>query len=399
MRFDDYLHQHQRWNYNDAFAWFCYKNGVPNKKFSEKHMLPGDEEAIRNGEFIYNLVETRESLDITDMMPHFKQVMIDRQMKDIDGVNAPWTSTFVEWDVDSSRPIFDACRGYWGVVPHRIGVAVLCIPGEDYAKSLNMRRQVAYKEIKQIPITEEEVVAAWRKFDIEPNFTDEVILSVKWHICFFPFILTNFGVLGPVAELKGFLDEDGKFLIAPPSVIQSSSISFTKGEFRIDHEHKMETISLWPEWSYPTNDFRAKIQHGTKWMESERSMHERAAMVGFIAPVFFAFHYLNYRNIVAGKVPGRYDSPREAKNRPPARSYHILKVRPISARKSASRPFSEVIGNMPLHTVAGCHHRYGPKYGRGLLFGKYEGKFWVAPHVRGNARSGIVNKDYELVGS
>jgi hypothetical protein len=118
-----------------------------------------------------------------------------------------------------------------------------------------------------------------------------------------------------------------------------------------------------------------------------------------IAPVFFAFHYLNYRNIVAGKVPGRYDSPREAKNRPPARSYHILKVRPISARKSASRPFSEVIGNMPLHTVAGCHHRYGPKYGRGLLFGKYEGKFWVAPHVRGNARSGIVNKDYELVGS
>lgn len=51
---------------------------------------------------------------------------------------------------------------------------------------------------------------------------------------------------------------------------------------------------------------------------------------------------------------------------------------------------------VPLTSVRGSFHHYGPKYGRGLLFGKHEGKFWVPQHARGDAQNGRVEKDYRL---
>jgi hypothetical protein len=46
------------------------------------------------------------------------------------------------------------------------------------------------------------------------------------------------------------------------------------------------------------------------------------------------------------------------------------------------------------HGVRGSYHRYGPEYGRGLLFGKYAGRFWVPPHVRGSREAGEVVQTY-----
>lgn len=51
---------------------------------------------------------------------------------------------------------------------------------------------------------------------------------------------------------------------------------------------------------------------------------------------------------------------------------------------------------MPLHFCRGHFAEYGPKYGKGLLFGKHEGRFYVPPHIKGNAKNGVVDKDYEV---
>jgi len=48
------------------------------------------------------------------------------------------------------------------------------------------------------------------------------------------------------------------------------------------------------------------------------------------------------------------------------------------------------------HDVRGHFARYGPVYGRGKLFGKYEGCFWIPPMVRGNSDAGTVEKSYEV---
>jgi hypothetical protein len=56
------------------------------------------------------------------------------------------------------------------------------------------------------------------------------------------------------------------------------------------------------------------------------------------------------------------------------------------------------LGAMPFHGVRGHVRDYGPKYGKGLLFGKYEGRFLIPPHTRGDEANGVVDKDYEVRG-
>jgi hypothetical protein len=50
---------------------------------------------------------------------------------------------------------------------------------------------------------------------------------------------------------------------------------------------------------------------------------------------------------------------------------------------------------MPLHGVRGHYATYG-KDGKGLLFGKLAGRFWIPPHMRGTADAGTVEQSYSL---
>jgi hypothetical protein len=59
-------------------------------------------------------------------------------------------------------------------------------------------------------------------------------------------------------------------------------------------------------------------------------------------------------------------------------------VRPPGKRRAASsvpRPIEA--GEQVFSPVRGHFARYGPEHDRGLLFGKYAGKFWIAAHARG----------------
>lgn len=70
-------------------------------------------------------------------------------------------------------------------------------------------------------------------------------------------------------------------------------------------------------------------------------------------------------------------------------------VRPPGKRRAGGgiRPVDAL--DAPLTSVRGHFARYGEAYGRGKLFGKYEGKFWVPAHARG-AGEGDGPKDYVL---
>jgi hypothetical protein len=73
--------------------------------------------------------------------------------------------------------------------------------------------------------------------------------------------------------------------------------------------------------------------------------------------------------------------------------YHVLVVRPPGARSDS--PAQEV-GTMPRHVCRGHFSEYGPEFGKGLLFGKYAGRFYIPPHLKGKIENGEVAKDYAI---
>lgn len=74
--------------------------------------------------------------------------------------------------------------------------------------------------------------------------------------------------------------------------------------------------------------------------------------------------------------------------------YHVLVVRPAGGKSDS--PGIE-IGTMPRHVCRGHFAEYGPDFGKGLLFGRLAGRFYIPPHVRGNTEYGEVAKDYLVV--
>jgi hypothetical protein len=63
-------------------------------------------------------------------------------------------------------------------------------------------------------------------------------------------------------------------------------------------------------------------------------------------------------------------------------------VFPVGRTTRSAR--GEAVGGTPVHLVRGHFARYGPQYGRGLLFGKHAGRFFVPAHARGERRAGLV---------
>lgn len=78
---------------------------------------------------------------------------------------------------------------------------------------------------------------------------------------------------------------------------------------------------------------------------------------------------------------------------PESYRYHTLVVRPPGAKSNAP---AQEIGIMPRHVCRGHFSEYGPEFGKGLLFGKYAGRFFIPPHLKGDKKNGVVEKDYRI---
>jgi hypothetical protein len=72
-----------------------------------------------------------------------------------------------------------------------------------------------------------------------------------------------------------------------------------------------------------------------------------------------------------------------------------IRVRPISKTRTGEH-YDHRDFLVPLHAVRGHFARYGPEYGRKLLFGKYAGRFWIQPHVRGTESLGTREHKYNI---
>lgn len=73
-----------------------------------------------------------------------------------------------------------------------------------------------------------------------------------------------------------------------------------------------------------------------------------------------------------------------------------LHLRPISRSYRGKGQPGETEGLVPMHSVRGHFASYGPDFGRGLLFGKYAGRYWIPAHARGNPDVGETDQRYTV---
>lgn len=114
-----------------------------------------------------------------------------------------------------------------------------------------------------------------------------------------------------------------------------------------------------------------------------------------------SLNFLNCRNVKAAE-PQR-PRPERRRLQKLGVQVQVIQVFAISRRSTAARSDSGENSGVPLHSVRGSFHHYGSKYvdaahpnGRGLLFGRLEGKFYVPQHARGSTEHGERHSSYRL---
>lgn len=158
-------------------------------------------------------------------------------------------------------------------------------------------------------------------------------------------------------------------------------------QFRIDHDGRVVLRNASEQI-----EVNLVFQHGA--MSDERIKEEvRTATFDLLDMLAM----LSCKNV---SLEPRDNDPKQVKRAikrhggtPDSYRYHVLVVRPPGAKSNTP---SQEIGIMPRHVCRGHFAEYGPEFNKGLLFGKYSGRFYVPPCLKGDKKNGEVAKDYAV---
>lgn len=120
-------------------------------------------------------------------------------------------------------------------------------------------------------------------------------------------------------------------------------------------------------------------------------------------PILLALSLMHCSNteIVEVEAPPKLQKARVRRNKPPIVKYSVINIVPSNRKQTKRKVETDSSGEasqVALHIRRGYFRKYGPKYGRKLLFGKYEGCFWEEPRVRGSIEAGLRVHEYEVKG-
>lgn len=155
-------------------------------------------------------------------------------------------------------------------------------------------------------------------------------------------------------------------------------------------------------------DALGRPERNRKLTTSSVFSSKEAAIASVDRVCYLAFESLEFLNCKNVSLLAHDNDPKQVRRavkrhggNPDHYRYHTLVYRPRGAHKD-SPPVE--IGIMPRHMCRGHFQHYGLalEHGhpdgkdRGLLFGKHAGKFYFPPHLRGDKKNGVVEKDYSL---
>ena len=187
-------------------------------------------------------------------------------------------------------------------------------------------------------------------------------------------------LLGPVGCISFHLSPEGEPIAVPAVTPNGVTLDFRAPE------HRMEILAPY------TDSMPGKI--GT-------SRDRASCMCLYAAAVaLFGCSLLHCKNVTERhqRLSRPQSRLRERKNLPPI-VWKTLVVGPMPKPMTADDVADSLDErhSRRLHMVRGHFREYGTN-GRGKLFGKISGRFWIPPTVKGTAHAGLVIKDYRMKG-
>lgn len=133
--------------------------------------------------------------------------------------------------------------------------------------------------------------------------------------------------------------------------------------------------------------------------ELEKSFYNTLSWTAVTA--LFAFSLMHCTNVRQVEVDPRSLMSRQQRRDMERRKkepilYKVLEIKPLGSYRRGTTAAQGEGRTKRLHHVRGHFSEYGPEYGKGKLFGKYEGRFFIPPHIRGDLQEGTVAKTYKL---
>jgi hypothetical protein len=115
-----------------------------------------------------------------------------------------------------------------------------------------------------------------------------------------------------------------------------------------------------------------------------------------VKPCLLAISFMHCKNVVmhAQDVPEKLGRAYRRRHGRELIRHHTIHIEPMKKVLATEGGIAENGLKKALHICRGHWAQYGPQYGRGKLFGKIEGQFWIPAHVRGSAEQGVIDKRY-----
>lgn len=349
-------------------------------------------------------LSNRITLDITDLLPYINRSATTRLGK-IEGCIPPWRDTLVEYEVQPGTIIGNAIQARIASKVTRCGYLITRLNVDQLCKLYESSQidehfvGTTFNKIEDASYTPEERYRILAQSGMySRHMTPEEIEDIGWYLICFPFFIIAGDLYGPSAETHVVLTKNGRVVSFPTSENDEVIRHTEQGLISVD-EPGAPGLALWNEWAH----LSPYAQKSSEKEQRRLRLNATTFAAATILPVLFAFSLANYTNIHPRPMdPTKEHRSRqmqrdlERRNQVPLEKYHVLEIGSIGKGRRERVLLSTRLNSMPLHVARGCWHHYGPEYGRGLLFGKYAGKFWVDAHMRGSKNVGVVTKDYDL---
>lgn len=128
------------------------------------------------------------------------------------------------------------------------------------------------------------------------------------------------------------------------------------------------------------------------------TMVEEQYWLPLLLPCLMSVCFMHVKNVTLERVEQPIKLQKKAKKRygEPLCDYHVLQVNPFKKVLETEGRSVQTGIRQALSVCRGHFHCYGEKYGKGKLFGKYSGEYWIPDHLRGSIEFGMKDKGYKV---
>lgn len=201
---------------------------------------------------------------------------------------------------------------------------------------------------------------------------------------------------GPIdTEMWGSDYMKARWLVAADAIVEFRNPAVKLEGWRRFLEHSRYAMTVAPDGRLI--ETHMDVPDGQERLWEQQHLVERNGLP-LLMPALLAISFLHCQNVtlVNNEPPEKLNRARVKRGKKPLIRYHTLEIEPMRQVLRAEGQIEKTGLKKALHICRGHFAHYGDSYGRGKLFGKLEGCYWMPATVKGTPKEGIVVKDYNV---